>query len=85
MARIEEAKFNEIDFTHLKDKTMPKSWLCPHCNNRNTTGTYADDILFENFKYMEHCDYCGYVHCWHLELTESFKKKVIDYLLNNGK
>lgn len=53
---------------------MPKSWVCPHCRKKNRTGDYADEILLENFKYLEHCPRCGYVHAWTLELTEAYKK-----------
>lgn len=70
-----------IDETRLVDETMPKSWVCPHCRKKNITGDYADEILIENFKYLEHCPRCGYVHIWTLELTEGFKRKVVVQLL----
>ena len=25
---------NDIDVTEVKNKTMPKSWICPHCKNK---------------------------------------------------
>lgn len=70
-----------IDETRLVDETMPKSWVCPHCRKKNRTGDYADEILIENFKYLEHCPRCGYVHAWTLELTEAYKAKVFRTLL----
>ncbi|MBR1508438.1 MAG: hypothetical protein IJ619_10595 [Eubacterium sp.] len=65
----------------LFDSTVPSKWQCPHCNIINNTGTYADDILIEIFKYLEHCENCGYVHIWTLTLTEGFKRKVVEQLL----
>lgn len=83
MSRIEritmEQLENSIDHTWLENKLMPKKWKCPHCGRRNTTGRYADEILMEHFKYLEHCG-CGYVHCWELRLTDDFKRQVVDYL-----
>lgn len=84
MARIERGTMemleNSVDHTWLTDSMIPKSWKCPHCGRKNKTGKYADEILLENFKYLEHCG-CGYVHCWELKLTDEFKQKVVDYLL----
>lgn len=71
---------NSVDHTVLKDRTMPKSWKCPHCGKRNKTGQYADEILLEHFKYLQHCG-CGYVHSWELELSDDFKKQVVDMLM----
>lgn len=73
---------SNIDHTYLVNKTMPKFWICPHCKKRNSTGKYADEIFIRHFKYIEHCPNCGYVHCWFLQLTEDFKKKVVNFLLN---
>ena len=87
MARIEkvtqEQIRNSVDHTWLIDQTMPKTWKCPYCGRRNKTGIYAEEILLENFKYIEHCG-CGYVHCWELKLTDGFKQAVID-MLTGGK
>lgn len=86
MARIErvtrEQLENSIDHTWLTNELMPKRWKCPHCGKFNTPGMYADGILLEHFKYLEHCG-CGYVHCWELRLTDDFKHKVLEYL-NGG-
>lgn len=71
---------NSVDHTVLKDRTMLKSWKCPHCGKRNKTGQYADEILLEHFKYLQHCS-CGYVHSWELELSDKFKKQVVDMLM----
>lgn len=73
---------NPIDETLLVDRDIPASWKCPHCGKQNQTGMYASTILIENGKYIEHCEYCGYLHIWTLKLTEKFKQSVIDYLIN---
>lgn len=88
MAKIETGTLDElidpVDVTTLINDFTPKSWKCPHCGKRNITGKYAEMILLENLKYLEHCDTCGNVHCWQLELTEEFKKKVVDMLMKGG-
>ena len=88
MARIESGSLDElidpIDETILVDRLMPKSWKCPRCKRKNTTGKYANAILVENFKYLEHCDGCCAVHAWHLELTDQFKRGVVNMLLGGG-
>ncbi len=76
-----KAKEQSIDETHLIDRTMPKSWRCPHCLKRNKSGEYADECLLEHGMYLEHCPRCGYVHTWTLDLTEKFKKEVVNNLL----
>ncbi len=71
----------DIDETILKNKLMPKSWKCPHCGSRETVDKYADECLLMSGKVMRHCGRCGYVHLWKLELTDSFKKGVIKFLM----
>jgi hypothetical protein len=44
-------------------------------------GRYKEEELFEFFKTMQHCDHCGYVHIWLLELTEDFKRRVVNMLM----
>lgn len=73
-----------IDETILKDKGLPKTWTCPHCGKRNRMGKYKEEEFLEFFKTMQHCDRCGHVHLWELELSEDFKKKVIDMLMPGG-
>ncbi len=73
-----------IDETHLIDKGLPKSWTCPHCGKCNKMGRYKEEELLEFFKTLQHCDHCGYVHIWTLELTENFKRKTIE-ILTGGK
>lgn len=84
MSKIErvtpEQLHNSIDNTVLKDCGMPKVWKCPHCGRQNKTSKYAEGILLENLLYLEHCG-CGYVHSWELELSEDFKKKVVEMLM----
>ena len=82
-SQSEENEF--IGQTQLVNKLMPKSWTCPNCRKRNRTNKYANEVLMENFLYLEHCDDCGYVYTWTLKLTEDFKKQVIDFLLKEGK
>ena len=72
-----------IDETIIKDKRLPKTWTCPHCGKRNKMGRYKEEEFIEFGKTMQHCG-CGYVHLWKLELSEGFKKKVIDMLLTGG-
>ena len=71
---------NTIDKTVLVNRSLPKTWTCPHCGKRNRMGKYKEEEFMEFFKTMQHCDHCGYVHIWILKLTDDFKKKVVDYL-----
>jgi len=71
-----------VDETHLVNKGLPKSWTCPHCKRRNIN---KEEELLEFFKTMQHCDFCGYVHLWTLELTEEFKRKTVEMLTKGGK
>ncbi len=71
----------DIDETTLEDRLMPKSWKCPHCGKKNLTSEYADETMLEHFKYIQHCEHCGYLHIWHLHLTDKFKKGVISLLV----
>lgn len=80
MSKIRPAKIDTIDVTILTDKGLPKSWKCPHCGNRNMMSKYKEEELFEFFKTMQHCGYCGYVHLWELKLTDDFKRKVVEML-----
>ncbi len=73
-----------IDVTIIRDSELPKMWTCPHCGKRNRMGKYKEEEFLEFFKTMQHCDRCSYVHLWKLELSEEFKKKVIDMLLTGG-
>ena len=49
-------------------------------------GKYKEEEFMEFFKTMQHCEKCGYVHIWflNLKLTEDFKKEVVDCLKNMG-
>ena len=71
-----------VDLTFLVDKGMPKTWKCPHCGKRQKSGFYAESILMEHFKYVEHCTSCGHLHFWKLKLTDEFKQKTVDMLLS---
>lgn len=78
------SRMGKIDETILVNKSLPKSWTCPHCGKRNRMGKYKEEEFIEFFKTMQHCDHCGYVHIWLLELTDTFKRKVVDYLETMG-
>ena len=71
---------NDIDVTEVKNKTMPKSWICPHCKKKNPVGMYANGILLNFGKYIEQCTKCGNLHLFRLKLTDDFKKKMLDFL-----
>lgn len=73
-----------FDCSQLVNKSLPKSWTCPHCGKRNLMGKYKEEEFIEFFKTMQHCEKCGYVHIWFLKLTEDFKKDVVEYLKNMG-
>ena len=68
------------DETILEDRLMPKLWKCPHCGKENRTSQYADEIILEHFKYIQHCEHCGYLHIWYLHLTDKSKRGVISLL-----
>ena len=71
----------DIDETTLVDRTLPKTWTCPHCGKRNRMDPYAEEIFLEFFRVIRQCNACGFLHIWRLELTEEFKQKTIDLLL----
>lgn len=70
----------EIDETILVNHSLPKKWRCPHCGKITPIDHQAEEIFLEFFMVLRQCPGCGYVHCWKLELTEDFKRKVISYL-----
>jgi predicted nucleic-acid-binding Zn-ribbon protein len=69
--------FDKRDFTKIVDGTLPKSWKCPHCGERNYFDREAFECFEEIGKVMRHCKTCSYVHMWELELSDDFKRKVI--------
>ena len=73
-----------FDETTLTNRMMPKTWTCPHCGRKNRTGQAADSILLEHFKYLQHCECCGFVQFWRLTLSDSFKRQVVR-MLKEGK
>ncbi len=75
----------DIDKTILTDDVIPPHWECPHCGAINETDECANDILIEHLRVLRHCGDCGYVHCWELRLTEKFKQKVVELLLDGAK
>lgn len=82
MGKIETGGCDPIDVTRLVNSGLPKSWTCPHCHNRNRFDDCDEEILFEHFQLIRHCDHCCYLHYWKLELTDDFKKRVIDSLFD---
>ena len=72
----------EIDETTLVDRSLPKRWTCPHCGKQTPMDPYAEEIFLEFFQVLRQCPSCGHIHLWRLELTEEFKRKTIDMLLN---
>lgn len=71
----------KIDETTLVNRTLPKTWTCPHCGKRNRMDPYTEEIFLEFFQVLRQCPACGFLHIWRLELTEEFKQKTIDLLL----
>ena len=69
-----------IDETVIVNGTLPKSWKCPHCGKRQTFAKEDNEIFMEFMQFIRHCEKCGYLHSWKLELTEDFKKKVVEQL-----
>ena len=67
-----------IDVTKLVNKGIPKTWRCPHCGHVQRFGQYAEQTLFEYLRLLECCDRCMYLHCWELELTDDFKRKIVE-------
>ena len=63
---------------------LPKTWKCPLCGKRNGVGFYAQQIFEETGKVIIHCSQCGNLHIWKLQLTEEFKKSVVDMLLKES-
>lgn len=75
-------KIDSIDETIIVNKSLPKAWRCPHCGKHNKFGLYSNDIFMEHFKLIDQCGHCGYLHYWELQLTDDFKKGVMDMLMN---
>lgn len=72
-----------IDETRIVNGQLPKTWICPHCHKRNKMGRYKNEEFMEFGKAFQHCDHCCYVHYWELELTEDFKRRVVDMMLGD--
>ena len=75
-----------IDETIITNANLLLSahWKCPHCGAVSRLDEEAVEILIRHFKVIRQCGRCGYLHIWILRLTEDFKKKVVEYLLNEG-
>lgn len=69
-----------IDETVIVNGTLPKSWKCPHCGKRQSFAITDDEIFMSYMKLIRNCEKCGYLHFWKLELTEDFKKQVVEQL-----
>ena len=76
---------SDIDTTVITNGCLPKSWKCPHCGKRQKLSEQDNDTFIRYGTYMafiRHCERCGYLHSWKLILTDDFKKKIVDMLLN---
>jgi transcription elongation factor Elf1 len=69
-----------IDETVIVNGTLPKSWKCPHCGKRQSFAKTDDEIFISFMQLIRHCEKCGDLHFWKLELTEDFKKQVGEQL-----
>ena len=69
-----------IDETVIVNGTLPKLWKCPHCGKRQSFAKEDDEIFISFMQLIRHCEKCGYLHFWKLELTEDFKKQVVEQL-----
>jgi hypothetical protein len=76
----------EIDETIITNafSPLPAYWKCPHCGAISRLDEEAVEILIRHFKVIRHCGRCGHLHIWIFRLTEDFKEKVVEYLLNDG-
>lgn len=77
----------EIDETIITNALFPLTvkWKCPHCGAVSRLDKEAVEILIRHFKVIRQCGRCGHLHIWIFRLTEDFKKRVVEYLLNGGK
>ena len=69
-----------IDETVIVNGVLPKSWKCPHCGKKQKFGKEDEEIFMSFMQLIRHCENCGYLHFWKLELTEDFKKQVVEQL-----
>lgn len=70
----------DMDYTVITDGGLPKSWTCPHCGKRQKLSEQDNEIFMRFMRFIRHCERCGYLHCWKLDLTEEFKQKIVDEL-----
>ena len=73
-----------VDETIITDVNLPLIWKCPHCGAVSRLDEEAVEVLIRHFRLTRQCGRCGHLHVWILRLTEDFKKKVVEYLLNGG-
>lgn len=71
-----------IDRTILVNSLLPKTWKCPHCGKRQTFAEHDDGILLQYGRFIRHCENCGYLHSWELQLTDDFKRKVAETVVS---
>ncbi len=67
-----------IDRTILVNTLLPKSWKCSHCGKQQTFAEFDEEILMRYGRFIRHCERCGYLHSWELQLTDDFKRKVAE-------
>lgn len=71
----------DIDHTVIVNGILPKSWKCPHCGRRQKFSNVDGELFLSFMKLLRHCENCGYLHCWELRLTDDFKRKVVDMVV----
>ena len=76
----EERRMSDIDHTVIVNGRLPKSWTCPHCGKRQKLDAQDNEIFMTYMRFIRHCERCGYLHSWKLELTETFKQDVVKRL-----
>lgn len=71
----------DIDETVIVDQELPDSWICPRCGKKQRFDKIDHENFIEYMQLIRHCDRCSYLHHWTLKLTDDFKRKVINMLL----
>lgn len=70
-----------IDRTILRNTLPKEKWRCPHCGRVQTLDDQDMEILMRYMRFIRHCENCGYLHSWELQLTDDFKRKVVDMVV----
>ena len=70
-----------VDETVITNDMLPKSWKCPHCGRQQKFSNEDGEIFLSFMQLIRHCENCGYLHFWKLNLTDDFKRKVVDMVV----